>query len=59
MAPFVGWHVPYVSQETRVELLNDYRARLLNLESEAPLAFPSLDDFDELLYPLAAQRVAA
>ena len=59
MAPFVGWHVPYVSQEARVELLDQYRSRLLSLDSETPLAFPSLDDFDELLHPAPARRAAA
>ncbi|NDZ17655.1 NAD(P)H dehydrogenase [Variovorax sp. WS11] len=57
LQPFIGWHVPYVSQETRVALLEEYRDRLLNLESEPPMDFPTLGDFDELLRPV--RRVAS
>ncbi|QBR01586.1 NAD(P)H-dependent oxidoreductase [Paraburkholderia pallida] len=51
LAPFVGWHVPYVSNEERLALLKAWRQRLSSLEEETPLAFPSLDDFDENMYP--------
>jgi NAD(P)H dehydrogenase (quinone) len=51
--PFVGWHVPYISQDARIALLDTYRARLLALDSQQPMVFPSLDDFDELLRPKA------
>ena len=51
LPPFVAWHVPYISYEARLQILEDYRARLRSLESLAPLTFPSLDAFDEKLYP--------
>jgi NAD(P)H dehydrogenase (quinone) len=51
LPPFVAWHVPYISHEARLQILEDYRARLRSLESLAPLTFPSLDAFDEKLYP--------
>jgi NAD(P)H dehydrogenase (quinone) len=51
---FAAFHVPYVSQEDREEMLLRYRAHLLGL-SEMPLRrFPSLDAFDRNLRPLAA-----
>ncbi len=53
MPPFVAWHVPYISNEARQDFLRDYQARLQNLEQEASLQFPRLDQFDERLYPLA------
>ena len=52
LAPFVGWHVPYVTNEDRLALLKEWRERLSSLEDEVPLSFPSLDNFDEQLYPL-------
>jgi NAD(P)H dehydrogenase (quinone) len=51
LEPFIGWHVPYVSAEARAEFLDKYRARLSTLETEAPMRFPTLNDFDELLHP--------
>ncbi|HSV69072.1 MAG TPA: NAD(P)H-dependent oxidoreductase [Methylibium sp.] len=56
LPPFVGWHVPYIGQGEREQILHDYRQRLAGLDALEPLAFPSLGDFDEKLYPL--QRVA-
>jgi NAD(P)H dehydrogenase (quinone) len=57
LQPFVGWHVPYISQEARTALLSDYCARLRALDVQAPMEFPSLDDFDELLQPKEQQSV--
>ncbi|WP_045458125.1 NAD(P)H-dependent oxidoreductase [Caballeronia cordobensis] len=53
LPPFVGWHVPYISQQERTALLDAYRERLLTLDSQQPMVFPSLEDFDELLRPKA------
>ncbi|RZF26726.1 flavodoxin family protein [Paraburkholderia sp. UYCP14C] len=52
LPPFVGWHVPYIAHEARVEILEKWRDRIRSLEGETPLSFPSLNDFDERLYPL-------
>ena len=52
LPPFVAWHVPYISDEARKEYLRAYKHILINLESCKPLSFPSLDDFDDKLYPL-------
>lgn len=54
LPPFVGWHVPYITQTERAQILVDYRRHLASLDTLAPLRFPSLDDFDAKLHPKAA-----
>ncbi|HAD87332.1 MAG TPA: NAD(P)H dehydrogenase [Rhodospirillaceae bacterium] len=49
LPPFVAWHVPYVDDAARAQYLTDYEDRLRNLDSLTPLAFPSLDDFDDTM----------
>ena len=53
LAPFVAWHVPYISDEARQDFLLGYEARLQGLTDEQPLVFPKLEQFDEALYPLS------
>lgn len=53
LPPFVAWHVPYISNDAREDFLRGYQARLEQLEQDAPLAFPRLEQFDDRLYPLA------
>lgn len=55
LPPFVACHVPYISREERIAILEDYRCRLGSLESLQPLQFVSLDQFDEKLNPIAAR----
>ncbi|NBA98332.1 NAD(P)H-dependent oxidoreductase [Pseudomonas sp. R5(2019)] len=52
LEPFVAWHVPYISSEAREQFLQGYRERLEHLQSDKPLLFPRLEQFDEALYPL-------
>ncbi len=52
LAPFVAWHVPYISDEARKGFLEDYRVRLERLSDDLPMEFPKLGQFDEALYPL-------
>ncbi len=52
LPPFVAHHVPYITHEARVELLEQYRQRLRNLDSLQPLQFVRLEQFDERLNPL-------
>ncbi|KWR89132.1 NAD(P)H-dependent oxidoreductase [Cupriavidus sp. IDO] len=52
LPPFVAHHVPYIKPEARAELLEQYRQRLRQIDSLAPLRFPSMDDFDDMLHPL-------
>lgn len=53
LAPFVAWHVPYISDEARRDFLVEYEQRLQGLADEQPLVFPKLAQFDEALYPLS------
>ncbi len=52
LPPFVAWHVPYISQEARLEFLESYQQRLQHLSDDVPLEFPRLAQFDDKLYPL-------
>lgn len=52
LPPFIAWHVPYVSADTRKSYLAAYREHLGRLEEMQPLHFPSLDRFDERLNPI-------
>lgn len=53
LPPFPAYHVPYISQQAREEILEQYRDTLQRLDERAPLTFPSLADFDRHLHPLA------
>ncbi|HEX3849037.1 MAG TPA: NAD(P)H-dependent oxidoreductase [Steroidobacteraceae bacterium] len=52
LQPFVAWHVPYISGADRDAFLARYRTRLSGIELEQPIAYPSLDDFDDDMMPL-------
>lgn len=52
LPPFVGWHVPYISQEDREQFLVDYDAYLDKLDDLDPLTYPTMDQFDKTLRPL-------
>ena len=54
LQPFVAHHVPYITHEARVTLLDDLEAHVRRLETLPRLQFPSLDAFDDRLYPKAA-----
>lgn len=51
LPPFIGYHVPYITQEAREQVLVDYKDYLANLDKLQPLVFPTLDQFDSKLYP--------
>jgi NAD(P)H dehydrogenase (quinone) len=51
LPPFAAYHVPYIAPEERTAMLEDYRVRLRSLDDVQPLHFPSLDQFDDKLYP--------
>ncbi|WP_230970294.1 NAD(P)H-dependent oxidoreductase [Nitrogeniibacter aestuarii] len=53
LPPFIAWHVPYLSDEARAQILADYRERLHQLDTLEPLVFPTMGDFDETLRPKA------
>ena len=54
LPPFIGWHVPYITDEERQTLLKQYREYLTNLDQLEPLSFPSLANFDERMMPKAS-----
>jgi NAD(P)H dehydrogenase (quinone) len=56
LAPFVAWHVPYISDEARGAFLSSYAERLRHLEDEQPMVFPRLNQFDDALRPLTGAR---
>ena len=51
LPPFIGYHVPYISPEARQQILEDYKQYLQNLDQLQPLEFPTLEQFDDKLYP--------
>lgn len=52
LPPFVGWHVPYISDEARRQMLEAWRNRIRSIDDDIPLPFPSLADYDDRLRPL-------
>ena len=48
---YAAYHVPYISHDARQQILRDYEQRLLNLDRLEALSFPTMNDFDERLYP--------
>lgn len=53
LPPYVAWHVPYVDDERRRGMLQEFRELLLRLDSLEPMRFPSIGEFDDQLRPLA------
>jgi putative NADPH-quinone reductase len=49
LPPFLGYHVPYLPEAERAQVMAQYRERLRALDADEPLCFPSLDDFDAQL----------
>lgn len=52
LEPFFGYHVPYISESERVALLEQFRKEVAMWHTRSVLTFPSLDAFDDRLYPL-------
>ena len=51
LPPFIGYHIPYIDQAAREQILTDYSDYLSNINELKPLEFPKLDQFDDKLYP--------
>ncbi|WP_043286212.1 NAD(P)H-dependent oxidoreductase [Paraburkholderia oxyphila] len=58
LEPFFGYHVPYISEKERAELLARFEQDVRNWQTRQTLSFRSLDEFDEHLYPLAPEQAA-
>lgn len=52
LEPFAAYHVPYISQEARVEMLEQLDTAVDTLNTRARITYPSLDDFDPQMNPL-------
>lgn len=52
LEPFAAYHVPYITHEARVEVLEALDACVDGLETRAVLPKPSLDDFDPQMNPI-------
>ena len=52
LPPFVAYHIPYIDDAARQNILRDFQSYLENLENAAPLPMPDLANFDERLNPL-------
>ena len=42
LPPFVGWHVPYISDGARADILHAWRHHLTQLQDQRPMTFPVL-----------------
>jgi NAD(P)H dehydrogenase (quinone) len=49
--PFVAYHVPYITNHERQELLQDLRVYLRDLDRQPTLKFPELGNFGDVLTP--------
>jgi NAD(P)H dehydrogenase (quinone) len=54
LEPFFGYHIPYLSEAERAAILTRFRQEVATCSTRKAMRFPSLDQFDERLYPLAA-----
>lgn len=50
-APFIAWHVPYVDDAARTDMLADLRRQVRALERRPLLPMPDLAQFDDRLAP--------
>jgi NAD(P)H dehydrogenase (quinone) len=51
--PFYAYHVPYISDADRQQILSDYHERLAGVTDEKGLIMPDLSQFDSRFQPLA------
>lgn len=52
LAPYYGFHVPYISQADREAVLADFRVQLAAIDQRQALIMPSLANFDAEMKPL-------
>ena len=52
LPPFVAYHVPYITDEHRQKILQDFSQYLSQLDDLQPLKFSVLEDFDSAMRPL-------
>ena len=49
--PFIAWHVPYVSDDDRTEMLKDLGGYVRGLDNQPVIDMPDLDKFDDRFRP--------
>jgi NAD(P)H dehydrogenase (quinone) len=54
LTPFFAYHVPYVSDADRAQMLDAWRAHVAGVDGLDSLPMPDLAEFDDLMRPLAA-----
>lgn len=52
LEPFAAYHVPYITQEARVDMLEQLDRTVDTLASRALVSYPSLNNFDAQMNPL-------
>lgn len=52
LKPFFAYHVPYLSDEDRSQILSEYQIRLAGIMEEDGLLMPDLKQFDSILRPI-------
>ncbi|RLZ09560.1 flavodoxin family protein [Acinetobacter sp. 2JN-4] len=52
LPPFMAYHVPYISNEDRQNILMNFEDYIKNLDDLEALEFPQLENFDEKMNPL-------
>ncbi|MTI09909.1 NAD(P)H-dependent oxidoreductase [Curvivirga aplysinae] len=52
LPPFIGWHIPYISQEDREKVMQEHKDYLLNLDRLEPLHFVDTSKFDDHFHKL-------
>ncbi len=55
IAPFIAYHIPYLKDEDRQKILEQYQHYIENIAQQPRLKFPQLEQFDAQLYPLPPQ----
>jgi len=51
---FTAWHVPYITDEARAAILEEYRSWLAELPEAPPKRFARMRDFDESMRPVTS-----
>lgn len=56
LEPFIGYHIPYLNDEERGEILQQWISELGTLDQRKTLTMPRIEDFDDTLAPKAGQQ---
>lgn len=51
IAPFIAWHVPYVSDDARTQMLEDLAEYIRTLDDQPLLEMPDISNFNERFEP--------